>query len=674
MLKSTVKIFLRAYSSLLFLDSVYVGAILVALTFLNYSVAISGIVAIISAMLFAHLVNVKDEYLLKGFYVYNSLLAGMGVGYLFTPTPLSLLFVMILSIFTFLLSFMFNRVMGAYGIPTLSLPFAVVTIFSYLASLKYSTLFSSLINKAMIFDIDMPLIISSLFKAFGTIFFLPNNIAGIVILLILLFHSRIMFLISITGFYFGVTIHSLLIGSFAQALNDVYAFNYIITAIALCGVFLLPTFRNFIITLIAIIITVILSDAMSIFFNYYAITVFTIPFNLTVTSFIFMLYLVGYKGFNYYPLQTPEASLSNYLSNIYRFASNKIKISLPFSGTWNVYQGFDGTWTHKGAWKFAYDFVIKKDGKTFDNDGHYLEDYYCYGESILAPVNGYIVACKHDLLDNQIGTVDKVNNWGNYIIIKTDYGLFVEISHIMQYSITVNVGDYIQLNSIIAKCGNSGYSPQPHIHIQVQKFAVLGSQTLEFCFSEFIKDNKIIFNNLPLLNEDIKSMIINPAFAEKLSFTLDEVYIYDVYKDNTLISKYKIVVKMNDFGEFYFEDEMKNKLYFHTSINQFYYYKYIGTKSYLKNMYQISPKIPLSTTKVTYGDYLSDDLVQSNYKKLFAQILATINQNFYMKKYNYILDNNMIKSNFGIAEFDLYKKGFKEITFNNITLRIQIEK
>jgi len=670
----TIKIFLRAYSSLLFLDSIYVGGLLVVISFLNISVAISGMVAIVAALLFAHLINIKDEYLLKGFYIYNSLLAGMGVGYLFAPTPLSLLFVAVLSIFTFLLSFMLNRVMGNYGIPILSFPFAIVTIFSYLASLKYSTLFSTLINKNAIFDIDLPIVLSSFLKSLGTIFFLPNNIAGLVIALILLFYSRVMFIIAVVGFYFGIFVHSMFLGSLTQAYHDVYAFNYIITAVALCGIFLLPTFRNFIISLIAVIVTVILADAMNIFFNYYAITVFTIPFNITVTVFIFMLYLIGYKGFNYTKLGTPEESLSYYLSNIFRFASNKIKISLPFSGTWSVYQGFDGEWTHKGLWRYAYDFVIKKGDTTFANDGYYLEDYYCFGESILSPVQGYVVACRHDLVDNQIGTVDKVNNWGNYIIIKTDNGLFVEISHLMQFSLTVDIGTYVQLNQVIAKCGNSGYSPQPHIHIQVQKFAVLGSQTLEFCFSEFIKDNKIIFNNLPLLNEDIKSMIINPAFAEKLSFALDEVYIYDVYKDNTLISKYKIVVKMNDFGEFYFEDEMKNKLYFHTSINQFYYYKYIGTKSYLKNMYQISPKIPLSTTKVIYGDYLSYDLVQSNYKKLFAQILATINQNFYMKKYNYILDNNMIKSNFGIAEFDLYKKGFKEITFNNITLRIQIEK
>jgi len=668
-----IKSFLRAYSSLLFLDNIYVGALLVIISFLNYSVAISGIVAIISATLFAHLVNIKDEYLLKGFYIYNSLLAGMGVGYLFMPSALSLLFVAILSIFTFLLSFMLNRVMGAYGIPILSLPFAIVTIFSYLAALKYSTLFSSLLNKSVMFDVDLPLVISSLLKAFGTIFFLPNNIAGIAIALILLYHSRVMFFVAISGFYFGILVHSLFLGSITQSLNDVYAFNYIITAIALCGVFLLPTIKNFFISMIAVIVTVILADAMSIFFNYYAITVFTIPFNITVTSFIFMLYLIGYKDFNYYPQATPELSLSNYLSNVYRFASNKLKISLPFSGTWNVYQDFDGEWTHKGAWKYAYDFVIKYENKTYKNQGHYLEDYYCFGESVLSPVDGYVIDCRHDLVDNYIGAVDKVNNWGNFIIIKTLSGHFVEISHLMQYSLTVKNGDYVKVNTIIGKCGNSGYSPQPHIHIQMQKFSMLGSATIPFCFSEYIKDDEVIFNNLPSLDENIKSIIVNQYFAEKLSFSLDEVYTYDRYKDDKYVDTFSMKVKMNQYGEFYFEDSSSNKLYFYSTSVQFYFYKYEGDTSYLKYIYLAIPKVPLILANVSYIDYIPVDLVYTKTNKIIAQFLATINQKFYIKKYSYRLNNNVLKSPLGIVVFDQYNKGFKEIKFENYILRINNE-
>ena len=665
-----LKIILRAYSSLIFLDSVYAGAILVAVSFLNYSVAISGIVAIVAAMGFAHFIHVREEFLFRGFYVYNSLLVGMGIGYLFTPTVLSLMLVAILSIFTFMLSFMLNRLMSVYGIPILSLPFSIVTIFSYLAVDKYSMLFSSSMDKGAVFDIHLPLLLSALFKSYGTIFFLPNNIAGIVIFFILLFHSRMIFMVSIIGFYVGVFAHSIFIGSLDAALTDVYAFNYIITAIALCGVFLLPTIQNFLIAMSAVLVTVIMADAMSVFFSYYAITVFTIPFNLTVSVFIFMLYLIGYKGYNYRPFHTPEESFSNYLSSIYRFGSNKIKIALPFSGIWNVYQAFNGKWTHKGAWRYAYDFVIQKDGKTYTNEGHYVSDYYCFGEAVLSPVTGYVVACRHDLEDNPIGKVDKVNNWGNYIIIRSDSGVNVEISHLMQLSLLVDIGYRVTVGQVIAKCGNSGYSPQPHIHIQVQKFSTLGSETIPFYFTEYVKEDKVVFNNVPALGTDVKNLVVNKHFAEKLSFSLDEEYRYDIIKNGVVSGEFSIKVKMNDFGEFYFEDKEFNKLYFYPAFEQFYFYKYFGSqKSYLNNLYTILPKVPLIQANVTYVDYIAPELISSTMQKVVLQFLASFYPDIYMKKVEYKLDEKSVSSEFGSVVFDTYKKGFVEIYLKDILLK-----
>ncbi|MDQ7068368.1 MAG: urea transporter [Sulfurimonas sp.] len=488
---------LKPYSSLLFLNNKYVGLALLLITFTNPSVGISGMFSIFFTILFAELIEFKESYFVQGFYIYNSLLVGMGVGFLFTPSLLSIGLIAIASAFTFMLSFMLNRLFSVYKIPILSLPFSIVTMFIYLASLKYSNLLSSLINNSTIYDIELPLIISGFLKSLGTIFFLPSNIAGFMILMLVLSFSRILFVMALSGYYFGITLHSYFIGSFEQALYDPYAFNYILVAVALCGVFLLPTLKNFFLSLVGVAISVLLTDAIAILFNYYAIPVFTLPFNITVIVFIFILSITYYRGFNLNIKETPEASLSNYLSTIFRFGETHVKLSLPFSGEWSVYQAFDDTWTHKGEYRYAYDFVKSKEGKTYANEGLYAKDYYCFGESVLAPVSGYVVAARHDLVDNIIGEVDRVNNWGNHIIIKSDSGFFVEISHLMQYSLVHKVGDYVELNTIIAKCGNSGYSPEPHIHIQTQYLGVLGGFTQEFCFSEYIQENQLIFNSVP---------------------------------------------------------------------------------------------------------------------------------------------------------------------------------
>jgi len=659
---------IKPYSSLLFLNNKFAGVILLAITFVNPSVAISGLVAVFFAVMFAEFLEFKEEYLAQGFYIYNSLLVGMGIGFIFTPTPISIALIAILSAFTFMLSFMLNRIFSVYKIPILSLPFSIITMFVYLASLKYSALLSTLVNNSSLFDITLPIYISSFFKSFGTIFFLPSNIAGILMSILVLYFSRIIMLMAVFGFYFGVFVHSFLIDSYTQAFQDPYAFNYILVAIALCGVFLLPTIKNFILAMFGVAVSVVLTDAISTLFNYYAIPVFTLPFNITVIIFIFMLSLMYYKEFNVDIKSTPEESLSSYLSKIFRFGGSYVKISLPFSGKWDVYQAFDGEWTHKGKYRYAYDFVKKVSDKTYKNDGLYLSDYYAFGEAVLSPVNGYVVDIRTDLVDNIIGEVDRVNNWGNYIIIKSDLGFFVEISHLMQYSISVNIGEYVTVNKIIAKCGNSGYSPQPHIHIQVQEVGLIGSFTKEFMFSEYIKDKKLHLNALPKLDDSIESLIVDKSVSSRFLFILDDKFTYDVYKDGTKIESVEFIVKMNKLSEFYLEDKDENRLYFYNDLKSFYFYNYEGGESYLKWLFILAPRVFFISKEISYSDYLPVYLLKNRFQRAVIELLSTIKKDFYKIKSEYYFNSNQIVSKYGKVTLNINQKGFTKIEYNNIQL------
>ncbi len=661
---------LKPYSAILFLNNKFAGFFLLIITFINPSVAISGIVAVIFTILFAEFLNLGESYLSQGFYIYNSLLVGMGVGYIFTPSIRSVALIGIASIFTFMLSFMLNRLFSLYKIPILSLPFSIVTMFVYLASLKYSGLLSTLVNNSTLYDIELPLIVSGFLKSFGTIFFLPNNIAGILMILLVLYFSRIVVIMAVVGFYFGIYIHSFLIGSFEQALYNPYAFNYILVAIALCGVFLLATLKNFILALIGVAISVVLTDAISILFNYYAIPVFTLPFNITVIVFIFILSIIYYKEFNIAIKSTPEESLSSYLSHIFRFGEIPTKLSLPFSGEWSVYQGEDDEWTHKGKYRYAYDFVRKSDGLTYKNEGLYANDYFCFGESVLAPIGGIVVDARHDLVDNIIGEVDRINNWGNYIIIKSDAGFFVEISHLMQYSLSVSVGDYVKENSIVAKCGNSGYSPQPHIHIQVQDIGVLGGFTREFCFSEFYKESSLVFNAKLDKHDSVSSVMIDKSISSKLLFILDDVFLYEVYRGDEKIDEVEFVVKMNELGEFYFEDALGSKLFFYNDLKQFYFYNYIGGDSHLKWLFILAPRIPFVNKKeTTYRDYLPLYLLKGRFQTLLIELLSTIKKDIYKEEKIYHFDNTVVSSTDGAVHIQALNKGFSMIKYRDIELR-----
>jgi urea transporter/murein DD-endopeptidase MepM/ murein hydrolase activator NlpD len=666
---------IKPYSSILFLNNTIAGVMLLAITFINPSVAISGIVSILFTLLFAYFIDIKKYYISEGFYIYNSLLVGMGIGYLFVPSTLSIILIAVSSSFTFLLSFVLNRLFSVYKIPILSLPFSIVTMFIYLASLKYSALLSTLAHNNSSFDIALPLILSGFFKSFGTILFLPHNIAGILMVLVVLYFSRIIIIMALSGFYVGVFFHSFLIGSLSQALSNPYAFNYILVAVALGGIFLLPTIKNYFISLVAVSITVILTDSMAIFFNYYSIPVFTLPFNLTVIVFIFVLSITYYKEFNYDIKATPELSLSNYLSNIFRFGKIPIVISLPFTGKWSVYQAFDGEWTHKGLYQYAYDFVKIVDDKSYKDDGLFVEDYYAFGQSITAPISGYVVYCRHDLRDNYIGEVDNINNWGNYVIIKSDLGVFVEISHLLQHSLTVHIGSYIKRGDIIAKCGNSGYSPQPHIHIQVQETGLLGAITKEFCFKDYYENSNLIFNSLPKQDSQIEAPIINKNISSKLLLVLDDSFTYDISKSEKKIGEVTFTIKMNLEGVFYFEDDDKNELYYQIDETQFYFYKYQGKNSHLKQLFILAPRIPfINKDNISYIDYLNINLVKNKVSIIKTELLSSINAKYAKLEETYIYKNETISSKRGIVTLDKHNKGFKMIKYCNIKLKKQNKK
>lgn len=187
----------------------------------------------------------------------------------------------------------------------------------------------------------------------------------------------------------------------------------------------------------------------------------------------------------------------------------KTNYILPFEGKWTVINGsVDKALSH--SWgiptqRYAYDFIIlDKDGKSFQGDPKLPQSYYCYGKNIIAPAYGEVIEIYNECSDNIIE--EKYNlDWnikdirGNFIIIRHVDGEYSFIAHIMQNSFVVAVGDKVKQGQIIANCGNTGNSSEPHLHFHLQNgksfFTAAG---LPVCFNNVdihYKENYELYDN-----------------------------------------------------------------------------------------------------------------------------------------------------------------------------------
>ncbi len=148
---------------------------------------------------------------------------------------------------------------------------------------------------------------------------------------------------------------------------------------------------------------------------------------------------------------------------------------LPFDGRWFVMAGGDTInvnhhMVEASQW-FGIDFM--KTGGLVNRSvakgrGKALDDYYSWGQPVLSPVTGVVRKTHDSLPDNPIGTRDKNNAFGNYVVIEAGPKEFVYLGHLQKNSVAVREGERVTAGQLLGKCGNSGNTDGPHIHMHVQ--------------------------------------------------------------------------------------------------------------------------------------------------------------------------------------------------------------
>jgi hypothetical protein len=94
-------------------------------------------------------------------------------------------------------------------------------------------------------------------------------------------------------------------------------------------------------------------------------------------------------------------------------------------------------------------------------------DHYIFSDTIYCPCNGIVLETKNTIRDNSGSSmnVSQEDGAGNFVNLKCD-SVYVFIPHFKQFSIIVSSGMKVKEGSPLGLVGISGFSQEPHLHIQ----------------------------------------------------------------------------------------------------------------------------------------------------------------------------------------------------------------
>lgn len=680
-MKTYIVSIFRGYAEIFFVQDYRVGIIIVAITLLNPNIALAGMLSVLAAHGFVRFIGMDRTFLELGFYTYNPLLVGCSIGYLFALTPVTILLIIISGIGTVMLTIAMIHLFSTYlKLPVLSLPFVLAGMMLYLATARYTDLSARYLAQTDTLAASLPAWLSGYFQSLGAIFFMPNVLTGLIFALGILAVSRILFFLSLAGYCTGVAFTALLTGSWTQAFTNLNHYNSILVAMAIGGIFLIPSLKSYLLAMIAVCVSTVALDGIVSFWAYASVPGFTLAFNIVTLGFVYVLGVMNSPQLARLGKRTPEETLEFHLVNRHRPPLTARTIMLPFSGKWTVWQGFNGQWTHQGKWQHAYDFVITNEhGETHCNGGIDLNEYYTYRKPVLSPVRGKVVMVVDGLPDNPVGQVDRENNWGNLVIIQDERGFFVELSHFAQDSIRVKEGVWVERGTLLGLCGNSGYSPQPHIHIQVQLTATIGAYTVPFSFTSYSNDHHFHENEQPPEGTGVEPLYWNSVRESITSLNIGDVRQYKVLQDGKHVDDLTLIVRMAQDGTLYF-DSGRGKLYFGKRDGSFFFYGVEGNDPYLKTMLLALPRFPLACRPgLEWDDDLPAGIMLNGFLKAITQFISAFSYNAVTARMNArCTQDNRIEGTLHTPILRLRKQivvewdklpGFASIQVDNLELR-----
>ena len=145
--------------------------------------------------------------------------------------------------------------------------------------------------------------------------------------------------------------------------------------------------------------------------------------------------------------------------------------------------------THQFAQSYAIDMVAEPQDGTRPRFGGLgwmrpATDFPAFGAAILASADATVVHVENGQRDHLArntwttlplllldgfarGLLSYRYVFGNHVVLDLGDGTYLAYAHLQQGSAAVAVGDRVAAGQTIARCGNSGNSSEPHLHLQL---------------------------------------------------------------------------------------------------------------------------------------------------------------------------------------------------------------
>lgn len=146
-------------------------------------------------------------------------------------------------------------------------------------------------------------------------------------------------------------------------------------------------------------------------------------------------------------------------------------VRLPSDAPLRVLWGSDRLATNRHAFtpdqRWAYDLIVEPGL----NGSSRLEDYGCWETAVLAPASALVHLAHDGEPDAEPGHLSPNMQapLGNHVVLKLETGTFLILAHLRRGSVAVFEGDDVTEGQLLGRCGNSGNTSEPHIHIHHQR-------------------------------------------------------------------------------------------------------------------------------------------------------------------------------------------------------------